>query len=201
MRYDDEGLLIIDVQNDFCPGGALPVPGGDEVVAPINALSPDFRVVVCTQDWHPPDHTSFAVNHPGHQPFETVEMPYGPQVLWPPHCVRFTHGAEFHPDLFREPRGLFMRKGTNREIDSYSAFFDNDHQSETGMHGLLQALDVKRLTVVGLALDFCVAWTAIDAAKLGYEVTVVQSACRAIDLDGSLLRARGDMLDVGVRLV
>ena len=201
MRNEDEALIVVDVQNDFCPGGALAVPDGDAVIAPINELQKEFRVVVLTQDWHPPEHVSFAANHEGREPFETIEMPYGPQVLWPVHCVRFTEGADFHPDLYRRDRGLFVRKGTNPQIDSYSAFFENDHVTETGMQRLLQLLSVKKLTICGLALDYCVAWSAIDAAKLGYEVTVVQDACRAIDLDGSLLRARGDMLDVGVRLV
>jgi nicotinamidase/pyrazinamidase len=164
-------------------------------------LAPEFKTVIFTQDWHPPDHASFAVNHPGHKPFETIQMPYGPQVLWPVHCVRFTHGAEFHPLLFREENALFMRKGDNPGIDSYSAFFDNDHQTATVMHRLLEMNGIKKLTLVGLALDICVAWSAVDAAKLGYQVTVVQPACRAIDLDGSLLRARGDMLDHGVKLI
>ena len=201
MADDDEALIVVDVQNDFCPGGALAVPGGDQVVAPINAMMPDYRVVVHTQDWHPPDHTSFAANHPGHQAYDVIEMPYGPQVLWPVHCVQFTRGAEFHPDIFREDHGLFIRKGFNHDVDSYSAFFDNDHVTPTGLEGLLRALGVEKVTLVGLALDFCVAWSAVDAAKLGFRVTVDQKACRAIDLNTSLRDARGAMLDVGVRLL
>ena len=201
MAHQHHALLVIDVQNDFCPGGALPVPEGDAVVPVINRMLGDFPLRVFTQDWHPKDHRSFASAHPGRQPFETVEMDYGPQVLWPDHCVQGTEGADFHPDLDTTPGQLILRKGWRREIDSYSAFFENDRKTVTGLHGWLQEHGVKALTIVGLATDFCVHYSAIDAARLGYEVTVDERACRAIDLDGSLEKAREAMRDAGVRLV
>ena len=201
MAHHDHALLVIDVQNDFCPGGALPVPEGDAVVPVINRMLGEFPLRIFTQDWHPKDHLSFASAHPGRQPFETVEMPYGPQVLWPDHCVQGTEGADFHPDLDTTPGQLILRKGWRREIDSYSAFFENDRQTVTGLHGWLQEHGVKALTIVGLATDFCVHYSAVDAARLGYEVTVDERACRAIDLDGSLEKARAAMRAAGVRLV
>ncbi len=201
MAHHDHALLVIDVQNDFCPGGALPVPEGDAVVPVINRMLGEFPLRIFTQDWHPKDHLSFASAHPGKQPFETVEMPYGPQVLWPDHCVQGTEGADFHPDLDTTPGQLILRKGWRREIDSYSAFFENDRQTVTGLHGWLQEHGVKALTIVGLATDFCVHYSAVDAARLGYEVTVDERACRAIDLDGSLEKARAAMRAAGVRLV
>ncbi len=201
MAHRDHALLVIDVQNDFCPGGALPVPEGDAVVPVINRMLGDFPLRVFTQDWHPKDHLSFASAHAGKQPFETVEMSYGPQVLWPDHCVQGTTGAAFHPDLDTTPGQLVLRKGWRREIDSYSAFFENDRKTVTGLHGWLREHGVKALTIVGLATDFCVHYSAVDAARLGYEVTVDERACRAIDLEGSLARAREAMRAAGVRLV
>lgn len=191
-------LLIIDVQNDFCPGGSLAVPGGDEVVKPINALMDTFDCVVQTQDWHPQDHTSFASNHTGKDPFGTVKMEYGEQVLWPDHCVQGTKGAEFHPELRTQPSQLIIRKGFRKKIDSYSAFFENDQKTVTGLHGYLQARKVKELVVTGLATDFCVKWSVIDALKLGYAVTLVEDAVRGIDMDGSVKKAFNEMTEAGV---
>ena len=193
-------LIVIDVQNDFCPGGALAVPNGDEIVAPINAMMPDFDAVILTQDWHPAGHSSFASSHPGKAPYDLVEMPYGPQVLWPDHCVQGTPGAEFHPDL-RTDADLILRKGFRSAIDSYSAFFENDHTTPTGLEGYLRTRGIDRLTLVGLATDFCVHYSAVDAARLGFDVTVRTGACRAIDLDGSLAAAKQAMRDTGVTLV
>ena len=196
----DTALIVIDVQNDFCPGGALAVPGGDEIVPGINALMADFGAVILTQDWHPADHSSFASNHPGKQPFEVIEMPYGPQVLWPDHCIQGSTGADVHPDLDTARSDLVIRKGFRPSIDSYSAFFENDHTTPTGLHGYLQERGLKRLVLSGLATDFCVNFSAVDAAKLGYDVTVRLDLCRAIDLDGSLDAALKGMREAGARL-
>ncbi|RXV63931.1 bifunctional nicotinamidase/pyrazinamidase [Roseovarius sp. A46] len=193
-------LLVIDVQNDFCPGGALAVPGGDEVVPKINALMTDFKEIILTQDWHPAGHSSFASEHPGKAPFETVEMEYGTQVLWPDHCVQGSHGGAFHPDLDTAPAHLIIRKGMSLKIDSYSAFFENDRATHTGLDGYLQTRGVTKLVMVGLATDFCVQFSALDAAKLGYRVTVRRDLCRAIDLDGSLAQAEVAMREAGVTL-
>ena len=193
-------LIVIDMQADFCPGGALAVAGGDQVVDPINALMADYETVVLTQDWHPADHSSFAANHPGAQPFSLAQMPYGPQVLWPRHCVIGTKGADFHPGLDLSRADLVIRKGFRRQIDSYSAFFENDRATPTGLAGYLRDRGLTDLSFVGLAHDFCVAWSAIDAAMLGFTATVIESATRAIDLDGSRDRARADMAAAGVRL-
>jgi nicotinamidase/pyrazinamidase len=201
MRSADEALIVIDVQNDFCPGGALAVAEGDEIVEGINALMDDFSVKVLSQDWHPADHGSFAANHDGKAPFETVEMPYGTQVLWPVHCVQGTGGAAFHAALRTDPADLILRKGFRPSIDSYSAFFENDRSTPTGLEGYLRSRGATRLTLVGLATDFCVHYSALDAARLGFEVTVVESLCRAIDLEGSLAAARAAMSQAGVRLV
>lgn len=195
-----EALLVIDVQNDFCPGGALAVPGGDEIVGGINALLDDFAVRVFTQDWHPANHASFASQHPGKQPMEVVEFPYGPQVLWPDHCVQGSDGAAFHPDLRTDPADMIIRKGFRRQIDSYSAFFENDHATPTGLEGYLRSRGVTAVTCVGLATDFCVNFSAVDAAKLGFAVTVRTDLCRAIDFDGSLEAAREGMRAAGVTL-
>lgn len=194
-----QALIVVDVQNDFCPGGALAVPGGDEVVAPINAMMAQFDAVILTQDWHPAGHSSFASAHQGKAPFETVEMPYGTQVLWPDHCVQGTGGAAFHKDL-RTDGDLIIRKGFRPAIDSYSGFFENDRTTPTGLEGYLRTRGISRLTLAGLATDFCVAFTALDAARLGFEVTVDLKACRAIDLDGSLQAALGQMKEAGVDL-
>jgi len=201
MRPASQALLVIDVQNDFCPGGALAVARGDEIIHPINALLADYAVKVLTQDWHPLGHASFAANHPGTAPFSTIPMPYGPQVLWPSHCVQGSDGAAFHPGLNTDAADLVLRKGFRAAIDSYSAFFDNDRATPTGLEGYLRARGVTDLVLVGLATDFCVAWSALDAARLGFGVTVLEGACRAIDLNGSLAAARDQMVAAGVRLV
>jgi nicotinamidase/pyrazinamidase len=198
MRPATDALIVIDLQNDFCPCGALAVAGGDSIIPQINALMDDFAVVVLTQDWHPADHSSFAANHPGAEPFSTIEMPYGTQVLWPTHCIQGTSGAAFHADLRNDPAQLVIRKGFRAGIDSYSAFFENDHKTPTGLEGYLRARGVKRVTLVGLAMDFCVAYSAIDAARLGFEAVLLASFCRAIDLNGSLSNAKAAAVQAGV---
>ncbi|WP_417599253.1 bifunctional nicotinamidase/pyrazinamidase [Pararhodobacter oceanensis] len=200
MHPDTTALLVIDVQNDFCPGGALAVADGDAVVPLINAMLGDYAVRVFTQDWHPADHSSFADNHSGAAPFSLIEMPYGPQVLWPRHCVQGSDGAAFHPKLDTDPADMIIRKGFRPQIDSYSAFFENDHVTPTGLEGYLRSRGVTDLVLTGIATDFCVAYSAIDAARLGFKVTVLQEACRAIDLDGSLDKALSDMRAAGVVL-
>jgi nicotinamidase/pyrazinamidase len=200
MRPASHALIVIDVQNDFCPGGALAVADGDAIIPRINALLGEFAVKVLTQDWHPADHSSFAANHPGAAPFSMTEMPYGPQVLWPTHCVQGSTGAALHADLGADAADLIVRKGFRAAIDSYSAFFENDHETPTGLEGYLRSRGATDLTLVGLATDFCVAYSAIDAAKLGFSVTVLEGACRAIDLNGSLADARARMRAAGVRL-
>jgi len=195
-----KALIVIDVQNDFCPGGALAVPGGDAIVPGINELVPEFDAVILTQDWHPAGHSSFASSHPGKEPYGTVDMAYGPQVLWPDHCVQGTKGAEFHADL-RVDGELIIRKGFRADIDSYSAFFENDQITPTGLEGYLRTRGISDLTLVGLATDFCVHFSAVDAAKLGFDVAVRMDLCRAIDLDGSLSGAQQAMVEAGVRLV
>lgn len=201
MREADEALIVIDVQNDFCPGGALAVQGGDEIIAGINAVMAEFPCVVLTQDWHPPDHGSFADNHPGAQAFSVTEMAYGPQVLWPRHCVTGSHGADFHPDLHTAPAQLILRKGFRAAIDSYSAFFENDRETETGLEAWLRARGINTVVLTGLATDFCVAYSALDAIRLGFRVELRQDLSRAIDLDGSLEEAMAQMTDAGVVMV
>lgn len=193
-------LIVIDIQNDFCPGGALAVTGGDQVVAPINALMAQADAVILTQDWHPADHTSFASKHAGSAPYEQIEMPYGIQTLWPDHCVQNTQGAAFRDDLDSGRADLVIRKGFRAGIDSYSAFFENDRQTPTGLAGYLRDRGINRLVLAGLAYDFCVAWSALDGRRLGFECEVVEAACRAIDLNGSAAKARADMLAAGVIL-
>ena len=193
-------LIVIDVQNDFCPGGALAVPEGDKIVPGINALMAEAGSVVLTQDWHPVDHSSFASQHDGQEPYGLIEMPYGPQVLWPDHCVIGSEGSAFHPDLTTDRAEMVIRKGFRRAIDSYSAFFENDHKTPTGLEGYLRTHGITTLTLVGLATDFCVAYSAIDAAKLGFDVTVRMDLCRAINLNGSLEAAKQDMAQAGVTL-
>ncbi|SNT68534.1 bifunctional nicotinamidase/pyrazinamidase [Paracoccus seriniphilus] len=195
-----KALIVIDMQNDFCPEGALAVAGGDQIVAPINALMQQADAVILTQDWHPENHSSFADNHPGASAFSTIDMPYGQQVLWPRHCVIGTAGAEFHPGLDLSRADLVLRKGFRPDIDSYSAFFENDHSTPTGLAGYLRERGLTELTFVGLAHDFCVSWSAIDAAKLGFSVSVIEEATRAIDLDGSRDAARRSMKEAGVTL-
>ncbi len=197
---DDTALLMIDIQNDFCPGGALAVTAGDEIIAEVNTLQADYPVKVLTQDWHPADHSSFADNHATGEQLSLIEMPYGPQVLWPSHCVQGTEGAAFHRGLSTDSADLIIRKGFRPSIDSYSAFFENDKTTPTGLAGYLRERGVKNLALVGLATDFCVRFSAVDAARLGFGVTVLQRACRAIDLDGSLDAALIDMRDHGVEL-
>ena len=194
-------LIVIDVQNDFCPEGALAVATGNEIVAPINAVMSDFEAVILTQDWHPAGHSSFASSHPGKGPFEVTEMPYGSQVLWPDHCIQGTKGAAFHADLNTDRADMIVRKGYTPSIDSYSAFFENDHKTPTGLDGYLRTRGITTLTLVGLATDFCVNFSAVDAAKLGYDVTVLQNLCRAIDMDGSLAAALSGMSGAGVTLI
>ena len=177
-----QALIVIDMQKDFCPGGALAVPEGDRIVAGINALMAEFDTVLLTQDWHPAGHSSFASTHAGKEPFDMTEMPYGPQVLWPDHCIQGSLGAQFHEDLQTDRADLIIRKGYNPQIDSYSAFFENDHTTPTGLEGYLNTRGITNLVMVGLALDFCVNFSAVDAAKLGFSVTVRQDLCRAIDL-------------------
>ncbi|MCV2893527.1 bifunctional nicotinamidase/pyrazinamidase [Lentibacter sp. XHP0401] len=196
----DTALLVIDMQNDFCPNGALAVQGGDEIIEGINALMDEHNCIVLTQDWHTAGHSSFASSHAGKSPYELVEMPYGPQVLWPDHCVMGSKGAAFHPDLRTDAAQMIVRKGFRTEIDSYSAFFENDQTTATGLHGYLQERGVKNLVLTGLATDFCVAYSALDAARLGYKVELRESLCRAIDLDGSLKAAKAGMLEAGVTI-
>ena len=196
IKHDD-ALIIVDVQNDFCRGGALAVLDGDSVVAPINALAPHFPVVVQTQDWHTPDHVSFASSH-RRNAFEVITLPYGPQVLWPDHCVMGTSGADFHPALHVPDVQMVVRKGFHPSVDSYSAFVEADHATQTGLAGYLRERGVGRVFVAGLATDFCVAWTALDGRRAGFEVVVVEDACRSIDLDGSLARAWRDLEAAGV---
>lgn len=195
-----DALLIIDVQNDFCPGGALAVAGGDELPPLINRLGRRFAVRVLTQDWHPAGHSSFADSHPGAEPFSTIQAAYGPQVLWPTHCVQGSAGAAFHPDLDVDAGDLIIRKGFRREIDSYSAFFENDHATPTGLAGYLRERDVERVTLVGLATDFCVAWSALDAVKQGFRARLLEDACRGIDLDGTMSAAMESMRAAGVEI-
>ena len=193
-------LIVIDLQNDFCPGGALAVNAGDEIVPLVNEMAKSFPHLILTQDWHPAGHKSFASSHPGKAPFETILMPYGEQVLWPDHCIQGTRGAGFHSDFDWTRAELVVRKGFRPAIDSYSAFFENDRQTPTGLAGYLKERGLTALTMVGLATDYCVAFSALDAARQDFDVTVRLDACRAIDLGGSLDRMIGKMRDAGVRL-
>jgi nicotinamidase/pyrazinamidase len=196
-----DALVVVDVQYDFLPGGSLAVSGGDQIVPLINTLAKRFTNVIFTQDWHPADHISFASQHPGKVPFQTIELAYGTQVLWPDHCMWNTHGAELSADLDIPHGQLIIRKGYNRLIDSYSGFQEADRETLTGLAGYLGERDVGRLYVVGLATDFCVGWTAIDGAAAGFDVTVIEDATRAIDNAGSLARAWADMAEAGVERV
>lgn len=196
----DKALIVVDVQNDFCPGGALGVAGGDEIVPMINGLIGRFEHVVLTQDWHPSGHSSFASSHPGRNPFEMIAMPYGAQTLWPDHCVQGSAGADFHPALEWTRAELLIRKGFRAQIDSYSAFFENDRRTPTGLSGYLRDRGIKKVTLCGLATDFCVAFSALDAVAQGFSTTVVLDACRGIDLNGSLNAMVTRMRDAGVEL-
>ncbi|MEM6578934.1 MAG: bifunctional nicotinamidase/pyrazinamidase [Pseudomonadota bacterium] len=193
-------LIVVDVQNDFCPGGALAVAGGDKIVPGINALMSEVDAVILTQDWHPAGHSSFASSHPGEAVMSVIQMSYGPQVLWPDHCIQGSAGASFHDGLNTDAAEMIVRKGFNPAIDSYSGFFENDHETPTGLHGYLQNRGIRKLTLAGLATDFCVNYTAVDGARLGYEVIVREDLSRAIDLNGSLKEARAGMKDAGVQL-
>jgi nicotinamidase/pyrazinamidase len=197
----DDMLVVIDVQNDFCPGGALAVGDGDAVVPVINRLMTQFQQTVATQDWHPKNHLSFSDNHPGAAPFSSVTMPYGAQTLWPMHCVQGSTGAAFHDDLDQTRIEMVIRKGFRAEIDSYSAFFENDRTTSTGLGGYLKERGIKRAFFAGLATDYCVAFSAMDCARQGIEAAVILDACRAIDLDGSLARSIGEMRGAGVKIV
>jgi nicotinamidase/pyrazinamidase len=197
---NDTVLVVTDVQNDFCPGGALAVERGDEVVPLINHLIQSYEHVVLTQDWHPLDHASFASQHPNRRPFETIEVAYGSQTLWPDHCVQGSAGAEFHPQLHWTKAELILRKGFRRLIDSYSAFFENDRTTPTGLGGYLRERGIKHVVLTGLATDFCVGFSALDARNLGFTVTVVEGACRAIDLEGSLARMKEEWAKAGVHV-
>ena len=190
-------LLVIDLQPDFCPGGPLAVPGGDEIVPLINQLARRFETVVLTQDWHPADHTSFAANHSA-PPFTTISLPYGEQVLWPTHCVMGTAGAALHPDIAIPHACAIIRKGSHRDVDSYSAFLEADRTTKTGLDGFLHARGIEQVYLCGLATDFCVAWSAEDARKFGFKATIIEDACRAIDLDGSLDTAWARLTAAGV---
>jgi nicotinamidase/pyrazinamidase len=195
---NDDVLLVVDVQNDFCPGGALAVPHGDEVVPVINSLAGKFCHVVLTQDWHPRGHLSFASSHANKKPFETIAAAYGPQVLWPDHCVQMTTGAEFHPALRIPHAGLVICKGMDRNIDSYSAFYENDRTTPTGLVGYLRERGVKRIFVAGLAFDFCVRYSAEDARREDFAVSVIADACRGIDVDGSVAATRASLEGLGI---
>jgi nicotinamidase/pyrazinamidase len=195
---DTDILLAVDLQNDFCPGGALAVPGGEEIVPVINAIAERFAHVLLTQDWHPPGHRSFASAHLGRKPYEMVQASYGEQVLWPDHCVQGTWGAQFNPGLSAAKAELVLRKGYHREIDSYSAFFENDHATPTGLCGYLRERGFTRVFLAGLAFDFCVLWSAEDARRLGFEAVVLDDACRSIDLEGSAAAARSRLQTLGV---
>ncbi|WP_175940294.1 bifunctional nicotinamidase/pyrazinamidase [Caballeronia sp. BCC1704] len=201
MKSAEEVLLVVDAQYDFMPGGALAVARGDEVVPVINRLAKAFSHVVLTQDWHPASHVSFAANHAGRAPFETIAMPYGEQVLWTPHCVQGTQGAALHRDLDVPHARLIVRKGHHERVDSYSAFVEADRTTPTGLAGYLREVGAKRVWLAGLATDYCVAWSALDARAAGFEASVIEDACRAIDLNGSLDRAWSDMRAAGVARV
>jgi nicotinamidase/pyrazinamidase len=198
---DNDVLVVVDVQNDFCPGGNLPVPEGDQVVPVINALARRFRHVVLTQDWHPAGHQSFASRHAGRKPYETIEVAYGPQVLWPDHCVQATEGAALRADLDIPHAALLIRKGFRPHIDSYSAFYENDRTTPTGLAGYLRERSLRRIFAVGLALDFCVRYSAEDAKRQGFDAVVIEDACRGIDVDGSVNATRASFAGLGVSVV
>jgi nicotinamidase/pyrazinamidase len=201
IGLDDDLLLVIDVQNDFCSGGALAVADGDAVVPFINRLAERFGHVALTQDWHPAGHSSFATSHPGSAPFQTINMPYGQQTLWPDHCIQGTPGSAFHPQLQTQRAQLVVRKGFRSAIDSYSAFFENDRRTPTGLAGYLRDRGLKRVFLVGLATDFCVHYSAVDARRLGFDAVLIEAGCRAIDLAGSLDAAWDGMAQAGVQRV
>ena len=202
MQIDANDVLIVtDVQNDFCPGGALAVPRGDEVIAPILCIAPRFRHIVLTQDWHPAHHTSFAASHPGKKPYESIELAYGAQTLWPRHCVQGSPGAEFHPALHLPQAELILRKGFRQQVDSYSAFFENDRTTPTGLAGYLHERGLPRVFLAGLAYDYCVGYSAIDARRLAFPAVVLRDACRAIDLEGSVAVMETQFAEAGVAVI
>jgi nicotinamidase/pyrazinamidase len=194
-------LLVVDIQNDFCPGGNLAVPRGDEIVPRVNDLAARFGHVVLTQDWHPPRHQSFASTHPGRKPYEIIDVAYGRQVLWPDHCIQGTPGADFRGDLQIPHAELVLRKGYRREIDSYSAFYENDRATPTGLSGYLRERGFGRVFLAGLAFDFCVRYSAEDARREGFQVVVIEDACRGIDVDGSMSATRGQFETLGINCV
>ncbi len=194
-------LIVIDMQNDFCPGGALAVADGEAVIQPIQRIAPHFQHIILTQDWHASGHTSFASSHPGKRPFEQIELDYGPQTLWPDHCVQGSHGAEFHPALHLPQAELILRKGFRREIDSYSAFFENDRTTATGLAGYLRERGVTRVFFAGLAYDYCVGYSALDARRLGFPAFIIRDACRAIDLNGSAAKIETEFARAGVTVI
>lgn len=198
---DRDVLIAVDVQYDFCPGGRLPVPHGDEVIGPINEIAQHFRHVILTQDWHPPDHLSFASSHPGRKPFESITVFYGPQVLWPDHCVQGTRGAELRDELHVRHAELIIRKGYHKDIDSYSTFFENDRTTPTGLAGYLRERGLARVFLAGLAFDFCVRYSAEDASRIGFPAIIVEDACRGIGVNGSLEQTRQSITALGVPLV
>lgn len=198
---DSDVLLVVDVQNDFCDGGALAVPRAEEIIPLVNRLAARFGNVVLTQDWHPREHQSFASAHPGRKPYEVIPASYGPQVLWPDHCVQGTEGAQLHRNLEIPHAQLIIRKGFRRGIDSYSAFYENDHRTRTGLSGYLRDRALSHVYLVGLAFDFCVRYSAEDAQRDGFRATVIQDACRGIDVDGSVAGARSALANIGVELV
>jgi nicotinamidase/pyrazinamidase len=191
-------LIVVDVQNDFCPGGQLAVAGGDSIIEPIRRIAPHFAHIVLTQDWHPADHASFAASHPGKQPYDSIDLAYGPQTLWPAHCVQGTPGADFHPNLQLTRAELILRKGFRPQIDSYSAFFENDRTTSTGLAGYLRDRGLTRAFFAGLAYDYCVGFSALDARRLGFEAIILRDACRAIDLNGSVASIESAFSQSGV---
>lgn len=193
-------LIVVDIQNDFCPGGQLAVAGGDAVIEPIHSIAPLFQHIILTQDWHPANHTSFAANHPGKQPYDSIQLSYGPQTLWPTHCVQNTQGAEFHPRLHLPQAELILRKGFHPAIDSYSVFFENDRITPTGLAGYLRERGLKRIFLAGLAYDYCVAYSALDARRLSLPVFIVRDACRAIDLNGSVALMEAELAKAGAAI-
>jgi nicotinamidase/pyrazinamidase len=202
MRITSEdALIVVDVQNDFCPGGALPIPDGDTVIAPIHRIAPHFNSILLTQDWHPSNHASFASAHPGKKPFDSIGLAYGLQTLWPPHCVQATRGADFHPALALPQAQLILRKGFRPQIDSYSAFFENDRTTSTGLAGYLRERKLSRAFFVGLAYDFCVGYSALDARRMGFEAVILRDACRAIDLNGSVANIEAEFDNAGVAVI
>jgi nicotinamidase/pyrazinamidase len=198
---EQDVLVVIDVQNDFCSDGALAVPDGEKVVPAVNRIAQKFRNVVLTQDWHPRDHVSFASNHANKRPFDMIELPYGSQVLWPDHCVQDTSGAQFHKALHVPQSGLVIRKGFRRDIDSYSALYENDRKTPTGLLGYLRERQLKTMFIAGLAFDFCVRYSAEDARKAGFEVAVIEDACRGIDLEGSMAAAHRSLKSLGISII